>query len=87
MPLLQHEVQELITAAETEESVAHVRGNCSLLKLRNTLVKLLVPSDSYRLGGAVAGDDGDEARVVCVLQREDKHTFTHAHQHLFVCEK
>lgn len=27
------------------------------------------PSDSHRFGGTVAGDDGDEARVMCVLQK------------------
>lgn len=31
-----------------------------------------LPSDSYRLGGAVAGDDGDESREVCVLITKNK---------------
>lgn len=47
-------------------------------------MELLAPSDGHRLGGAVAGDDGDEARVVCVLRgKRQTHTLTHTRQHLF----
>lgn len=30
------------------------------------------PSDSHRFGGTVAGDDGDETWVVCVLPKAKK---------------
>ena len=32
------------------------------------------PPDGHRFGGTVAGDDGDETRVVCVLQNRERET-------------
>lgn len=36
--------------------------------------EIFLPSHCYGFGGAVTGDDGDEAWIVCVLEDNNKHT-------------
>lgn len=50
--------------------------------METALVNVFLPSDSDGLGGAVTGDDGDEAWVVCVLQGNTNTSLNTTGQHL-----
>lgn len=53
---------------------ASLTSTCRYILLEMCLIRvlrsevLLLPSDCHRFGRAVTGDDGDETRVVCVLE-------------------